>query len=40
MLEPFPEETVPDVSGTMKSKKWKKKDVLKKAEEFFVSIGM
>ncbi|XP_066918700.1 angiotensin-converting enzyme-like [Clytia hemisphaerica] len=40
ILEPFPEETVPDVTNTMKKKKWKKKDVLKKAEEFFVSIGL
>lgn len=39
MLEPFPKKTVPDVTKEMKKKKWKKKDVLKKAEEFFVSIG-
>ena len=40
MLEPFPKKTVPDVTKEMKKMKWKKKDVLKKAEEFFVSIGM
>lgn len=40
MLTPFPKKTVPDVTSEMKKQKYKKKTVLKKAEEFFVSIGL
>lgn len=40
MLEPFPSKTVPDVTKQMKDKGWTKTKILKKAEEFFVSIGL
>lgn len=39
MLTPFPKKTVPDVTKTMKKKKYTKKRILKLAEEFFVSMG-
>ncbi|XP_012555870.1 angiotensin-converting enzyme [Hydra vulgaris] len=40
MMCPFPNKTIPDVTGEMKKRSWTNIDLLKQAEEFFVSIGL
>lgn len=40
ILEPFPKKTVPDVTNKMKKENWSKTTILKKAEEFFTSLGL
>ena len=39
MMCPFPNKTIPDVTSEMKKRSWTNVDLLKQAEEFFVSIG-